>query len=221
VAIPVEYWGSDILARNMPRALDGDGVRKTYYRVLASQDNTSIALNGQSLGIFDRGFALEIARSHEQTANHFSADNPIFVVQYMNSICDEFPGHASCSEETAEVEFAYFGDPSMTNLPAVGQFHDEYTFYRVVGGPQSGAQWLNIIAATEDAQNELVLVDGVPVDNASFSAFSTKPEYSHASVLITDTGLHTTHSVQGHSATIVFLGWHMAFSSPAGMVFSK
>jgi hypothetical protein len=221
VAVPVEYWKNDVLAKNLPRAVEGDGVRKTYYRILASQDNTSIALNGQSLGTFDRGFAREIVRSGQQAANHFSADKPIFVVQYMNSICDEFPGHPSCSDQGAGVELAYFGDPSMTNLPAVGQFHNDYAFYRVVGGPQSGTQWLNIIAATEDAQNGLVLLDGVPIDQSSFTAFSTKPEYSHASVVVTDTGLHTTRSVQGHSAIIVFQGWHMAFSSPAGMVFRE
>ena len=221
VAVPVKYWKSEILARNLPRAQEGDGARKTYYRILSSQDNTDIALNGQSLGNFNKGFALELSRTSSQTANHFSADKPIFVVQFMNSTCDEFPEHGSCSDAGAPVELAYFGDPSMTNLAALGQFHDAYTFYRVSGGPQSGSQWLNIIATTEDVQNDLVLLDGVPVDQSSFTAFSTKPEYSHTSVPISDTGLHSTHSAQGHSVTIIYLGWHMAFSSPAGMTFSE
>ena len=221
VAVPVKYWKSEILARNLPRALKGDVSRKTYYRILASEDNTHIALNAQSLGNFDKGFALELSRTSSQTANHFCADKPIFVVQFMNSTCDEFPEHASCSDVGAPVELAYFGDPSMTNLAALGQFHDAYTFYRVSGGPQSGTQWLNIIATTEDVQNDQVLLDGVPVEKSSFTTFSTKPEYSHTSVPVPDTGLHSTHSAQGHSVTVIYLGWHMAFSSPAGMTFSE
>jgi len=219
VAIPVQYWKTEILARNLPRALEGAGARKTYYRILASQDNTNISLNGQSLGSYDTGFALELSRSGSQVANHFSADKPIFVVQYMNSICDEFPGHASCSDIGDSVEPAYYGDPSMTNLVPIDQFHDSYAFYRVSGGVQPGYQWLNIIAATEDVQNDAVQLDGVPIDKSSFTAFSTKPEYSHASVPISETGLHSTNSVQGHSVTIIYLGWHMAFSSPAGFRF--
>jgi hypothetical protein len=221
VAVPVKYWKTEILARNLPRAEEGDGARKTYYRILASQNHTNIALNGQSLGSFNRGFALELTRSREQLANHFLADKPIFVVQYMNSICDEFPEHASCSDQGASVELAYFGDPTMTNLPTIEQYHTAYSFYRVVGGPQTGSQWLNIIALTEDVLNNQVLLDGAPIEPSSFTPFSTKPEFSHASLVIPDIGLHSTYAPQGHSATIVHLGWHMAFSSPAGMAFKE
>jgi hypothetical protein len=77
----------------------------------------------------------------------------------MNSIGDEFPGRASCGDQGASVELAYFGDLSMTNLPAVGQFHIDCSLYRVVGGPLSGAQWPGIFAATEDVQNDLVELD--------------------------------------------------------------
>jgi hypothetical protein len=131
---------TDILAINLPHALEGDSARKTCYRLLVLQDNTSIALNGQALGTSKRGFEREIARSSERAVNHFAVDSPIFVVQYMNSICDEFPGHASCGDQGAEVELSYFGALSMTNLPAVGQFHSACSLYHGVGGPQSGAR---------------------------------------------------------------------------------
>lgn len=221
MAIPVHYWKTEILARNLPRALEGDGARKTYYQILASQDNTEIFLNGQSLGTYNAGFALELSRTGSQVANHFSANKPIFIVQYMNSICDEFSGHESCSDIGATVEPSAFGDPSMTNLVPIGQFHHVYSFYRVSGGAQPGYQWLNIIAATDDVQNGSVLLDGVPIDKSYFTAFSTKPEYSHASIPIIQSGLHSSHSAQGHSITIIYLGWHMAFTSPAGIQFGE
>jgi hypothetical protein len=47
----------------------------------------------------------------------------------------------------------------MTNLSAVGQFHDEHSFFREMGGPQSGDQLQNIIAATDDIQSDLVLLE--------------------------------------------------------------
>jgi hypothetical protein len=152
-------------------------------------------------------------------ANHFSADKPIFVVQYMNSICDEFPDHPSCSDPGQTVETAYLGDPSMTNLVPVGQYHDTYAFYRVTGGGRPAAQWLNIIAATDDVEDGSVLLDGESIEKSNFTAFPTKPEYSHASVPISETGLHTTQSEKGHAVTIIYLGWHMAFTSPAGIKF--
>jgi hypothetical protein len=77
----------------------------------------------------------------------------------MNSIGDEVPGHAPCGDQCDEVEHAYLGALSMNNLPAAGQFHNDYSFYCGVGGPRSQAQWLNIFAATEDVQNDPVLLD--------------------------------------------------------------
>jgi len=215
MAVPVSRWGTDFLARNLPRAIDGDGARRTFYRILGSQDGTQVFLDGAIIGTVGAGGFLEVERDASQLVNHFSATSPIFVVQYMNSTCDEFPNAASCLDVTAPVQESEFGDPSMANLVPVGQFPHIYTF-TCPGG--RGRSWVTVIARTADVQSGRVLLDGRAMESLSFSEFPTMPKFSHASVPV-DSGLHTSRSANGHVITAVWLGWHTAITNPLGVQF--
>jgi hypothetical protein len=216
MAVPTSNWGTEILTRNMPRAVKGDGARTSYYRILALEDYTEVELNGDPIGLLHAGEFLEVERNASQLVNRFFANESFFVVKYMNSICDEFPDAESCPDNlNAFVEEREYGDASMTNLIPLGQFPTNYTFTT-----PGGTVWVNIIAQTDDVQCGRVFFDEVPLDSAIFSAFPNT-SYSHASLPVSGSGLHTSRSAQGHAITEIWFGWHSAMTTPLGIKFEK
>jgi hypothetical protein len=215
MAIPAVYWGSDYFARNLPRT-DG-GTRRTFYRMLASQDGTVISVNGSPVGgSYDVGEVMEISLEAAESPVHLSANKPIAVAQYMNGICNEFPEAESCIDKWDGVQIEEYGDASMTNLTAYDQYPVNYTFE--VPGSNS---WINVIASFDDVQCQRVLLDGLPLDPTDFSRFpAPNNDYAHASIPV-ELGLHTSRSAQGHALTAVYLGWHSAMTHPLGIRFPE
>ena len=76
VAQPVQSWGNEILVANLPNRPDG-----SIYRILASQDDTTVTQDGSTLSTINRGQFIE---TPSLAGNHiFAANKPIFVVQFM------------------------------------------------------------------------------------------------------------------------------------------
>jgi cysteine-rich repeat protein len=208
-AVPTSEWGVQILARNMPNQNLTSGLRSTLYRIAASQNGTTVNLNGALLGNLSRGGVLEVTRSGGQFANYFSANNPILVAEYSNSICDEWPSSAACTGGFPQSR--EHGDASMVTLLPIAGYVKRSTF--------SGAERINVIALTTDAQNSRVLLDGVPISPGDFSSFPSLTSYSHAVVPVSTTGFHSIESPNGHSATAVLLLTFSTESWPAAMQF--
>ena len=109
-------------------------------------------------------------------AHVFSGDKPIFVVQYMTGVT----GSGST-----------VGDPAMGNMTPSEQYLSAYTF-STVGGSQFVDHYLSIIAEDDDVTNGTILLDGVTVPAAEFTAIaSTGLSYA---LLELDEGTHTTQS---------------------------
>ena len=208
-ALPVAEWGLEVLARNTPNQNTGDGARSTRYRIMGSENSTTVSLNGSPIGAVNRGTVLEITRSGGQVANHFSATKPILVTQHSNSLCDEWPFSAAC---TGGFPSGFEqGDASMVTLVSIDNYVKRSTF--------RGAERINLIAKTSDAQNSLVLFDGFPISPTDFTTFASLPSYSHALLSVSTVGFHSIESPNGHSATAVLL---LAFSTeswPTAMQF--
>ncbi len=192
VAQPVQSWGLTASATNLPNRPSG-----TIYRIVASEDNTSVEINGIFQGAINRG---EFIETPLLTGNlSFSGDNPIFVTQYM-------PGQSSPG--------ATLGDPAMGNMIPSEQYLTDYTF-STVGDSQFVQNFATIIAANTDVGS--LLLDGVPVPAGDFTPFDDIP-FSSAVIELTQ-GTHTTSSLNPHGITVEGYNGFDSYIFPGGALF--
>lgn len=171
VAPPVQTWGLDVLAANLPNRPSG-----SIYRVLAATDGTTVSLDGAVQGLINRGQFLEFG---PLAGDHLiSASAPVLVVQYMTG--QSSPG-------------AVLGDPAMGNLSPAAQYLTAYTF-STVGGGQFAENYVTIIAADGDVAT--LQLDGAPLAPGSFTPIGATG-YSAARVLLAE-GTHATASATPH-----------------------
>ena len=192
VAHPLQTWGTQLLAADLPNRPGG-----SIYRVIASQNNTEIFTNGVSRGVLNRGASLEIGPLSGNI--EFYAEKPIFVTQFMTG--QTSPG-------------ATLGDPAMGSLVPTEQYLSEYTF-STVGGEQFVQNYLTIIA--EDADVDTILLDGVPIGGGNFSLVAASG-FSVAVVPLSD-GTHTTSSTGIHGITVEGYNAYDSYIYPGGALF--
>jgi hypothetical protein len=175
VAQPVASWGNSTLAANLPNRPSG-----SLYRVLASQDNTTVERNGTVIGTINRGDFIDTGViAGEQ---NFAADKPIYAVQYMTG--SSFPG-------------AILGDPAIGNLIPPDQYRCDYTF-STVGGSQFVQNFVTVVAHNADLG--AVLLDGVVIPAASFLPIAGS-DFSAATPALSD-GVHSTSSPGPHGIKV-------------------
>lgn len=175
VAQPVQSWGKEVIAANLPDRPNG-----TVYRIVASENNTDVNQDGALIGTINRGEFIEVGPI---PGNHvFSSANPIYVAQYMT-------GNTSPGATT--------GDPAMGNVIPNAQFLPNYTF-STVGGGQFAQNFVTITANNADLNT--ITLDGVTIGAASFSAVAGT-NFSVASLSIA-TGVHSTSANSGHGITV-------------------
>jgi IgGFc binding protein len=192
VAHPVQSWGKTAAVVNLPNRPAG-----TVYRVLASENNTTVSQDGVTISNLARGQFTEVG---PLAGNHFfSADKPIFVTQYMT-------GNRSPS--------AISGDPAMGNMIPPPQFQKQYTF-STVGGNQFAQHFLTVIAENSDVGS--ITLDGVPIPPASFSAIPSST-LSGATLLLAE-GSHQTASSSPHGVTVEGYNNFDSYLYPAGAAF--
>ena len=188
-AHPVRSWSTSALVTNLPNRAGG-----SIYRVVASEDDTRVTLDGAFQGTLQRGRFLERG---PLPGNHvFAADRPIFVTQFMTGLTS--PGAVS-------------GDPAQANMIPPEQYLDEYTF-STVGGSQFNSHFLTLTAP--DTSLGSVLLDGEPVDPEAFSPVADSG-FSSA-VLPLAEGTHTTSGPEPHGITVEGLNAFDSYIYPGG-----
>lgn len=192
VAQPVQTWGVEIGVANLPQREGG-----SIYRVIASQDNTEVTLDGTTLANLNAGDFFETAIIN---GNHvFCGDNPIFVTQYMTG---------------QNAAYADRGDPSMGNMIPFAQYLSEYTF-STVGGEQFEVHYVTIIARNDDIG--YIKLDENVVPSSEFSAI-LGTDYSAAIVSIEE-GTHSTTSSNPHGITVEGYNEYDSYLYPGGALF--
>jgi hypothetical protein len=191
-AQPTATWGNSVIAVNLAQRTGG-----TIYRVVTSEDNNDITLDGVSQGIINRGQYLEIGPI--DSAHVIAGTKPIFATQFMTG---------STSPGATE------GDPAMSNLIPNDQFLSGYTF-STVGGGQFDVHYLTIVAKDSDVGS--LIIDGVAVPPGSFTAVSGTG-YSYA-VLRVDEGTHNTSSANGHGLYLAGYNQDDSYLYPGGARF--
>lgn len=192
VAQPTQSWGKRVLMRNLPDRPSG-----TIYRIVASQNGTTVTRNGAPIGTINRGQFLEVGPTATDVV--FESTNPIFVSQFMT-------GQASPGATT--------GDPAMGNGIPTDQFLRSYTF-SAVGGGQFVLNFVTIVAASGDVGS--LTLDGVAVPIASFTPIGATG-FSAAIVPITS-GTHSTSSTSPHGITVEGYNGYDSYLYPGGALF--
>jgi len=192
IAQPVQSWGHEALAVNVPDRPSG-----SIYRIVAAEDNTAVNQDGAPLTTLNRAQYIEVG---PVAGNHlFNADKPIFVTQYMT-------GQSSPGATT--------GDPAMANMIPSAQYRPNYTF-ATAGAGQFAFHYLTVIAKNSDVG--LLTLDGVAIPADQYSAIPGS-DYSGALVSLPE-GTHTTSSVNPHGITVEGLNGYDSYMFPGGGLF--
>jgi len=157
--LPINTWENEFITVPFATRKKGD-----TFRILASQDNTNIEVNGSTVTNLNAG---EYYETILKGSNHIKANNPILVAQYSNS--SSYDGVTS--------------DPFMTLVPAINQFDTEH----IINTPSGFTDYVNIVVATTGIND--VELDGLDIDASEFSVV-TGTIYSSAQIQISG-GKHT------------------------------
>lgn len=193
VAQPVQSWGLSAFGVNLPSRANG-----SIYRIVASEDGTTVMQDGLVLGVINRG---EFIETPQLTGSHeFEGSAPIYVVQFMT-------GQQSLGSGN-------LGDPAMGNMIPSAQYVDNYTF-ATVGDGQFVAHFLTVVAVNADVG--AVLLDGVAIPAGEFSPIGASG-FSSALVSL-DEGTHTTTSPDPHGITVEGLNAFDSYIYPGAALF--
>lgn len=186
---PTYAWGRKIFTVPSKGFANGD-----TWRILASQDFTSVYINGIAIRSLDKGKFFDITLTSNSI---IEANKPILACQYANG--SEYPGPpgAPFSIIATPVE-QYLTDYI---IPTVGSYTSHY---------------VNVMAPVAAVGN--VTVDGQPVPASSFSLIGNSG-YAGAQVQV-DSGVHHLHGNLPFGATAYGLGAKTAYGYPAGQLYS-
>jgi hypothetical protein len=124
------------------------GADNDLIRVIASEDNTEVFINGVSQGTINAGEFLEVDKVGN---SRITSDKPVMVGQFMRG-----------QSGTRSV-----GDPAFALIPSVDQLLDSYAFTTPVGGDSFPDNLLNIAIAEADAAS--LTLNGAAVDTSGFT----------------------------------------------------
>ena len=186
VATPVQSYGIEFLAANLPSRPDG-----TVYRILAASAATDVTLDGVPItgSPIDAGEFLEVG---PLTGNHvFASSAPVLVTHYVTGSSSPGTGGA--------------GDPSMCNLIPTERFLTDTRFSTFLGGAWASSaltqHYLLVFAA--DADTATITLNAVPIGSGSFTSI---PGTGHSvATLNVPAGTYRTESTSGHGVLVLGL----------------
>jgi len=153
---PEGAWGQRFVTMPLATRLSGD-----TFRVLASQDGTSVNLNGTVIATLNRG---EFWEGIVTVPSYFESDRPVLVAQYSN--CSTYDGVTT-------------SDPFMLYIPPYEQFMGQYT----VAVPLTGFSINYINVTAPSAAVGSIILDGSVLSAGLFAPIGSTG-YSGAQVPI-------------------------------------
>lgn len=190
-SLPVSFWGKTYYAVPFTPAT------RYALRFLAHQNSTTYTVNGGAPVTLNAGQFATV--NNITTPSCIQSNNPLSVIQYMEG--------RTC---------AGAGDPAMLYLNAEEQKIDRVTFSTVASTVITQHK-VNVIMKTVHI-NQLKR-NGVAVPASSFIAFPSCPNYSYASITLTQ-GSHTLEADSGFTAYVYGTGQDESYAYSAGS-FSK
>lgn len=191
---PISTWGKNFGFMPM-----GDYPNGTAYRVLASEDNTSVFFNGVLVATLMAGEIYPSAFTNTPVvltqATSITADKPICVTQY--------PPRQNCGG-------GGFGDPDMVILNPIEQNISDITIFSSAQQAIT-RQWINVLIKTVAAPS--FRINGAP-PTAAWQPFGIAlPGYSYLQQLLTGPGSYRLSADSGFNA--IAYGFSANFESYA------
>ncbi|MDA1275612.1 MAG: HYR domain-containing protein [Verrucomicrobia bacterium] len=196
--LPTATWGTNFVSMPLATRLNGD-----TYRIVASQANTTVRLNGNVFATLDHG------KVHEQIVTgsaHITSDKPVLVAQYANS-----------SDSDAVPD----SDPFMVLVPAAPLFRQDYLVFSMTNG--FTASFINLVVP--DSLIGQIALDGATIPTGVFSTIPTggPPSGFSGAQLPVAPGPHAlTQGLvnrQNFGATVYGFAEYDSYGYPAGMRF--
>ncbi len=203
---PIQSWGKKYLVSPFRQSLQG-----YVYRVIGSENNTSVVINGANTFNVNKGAFLEFNVSNATTIC-IDADKPIAVAQFIKGRdCNGVPSQPN----TNTGALLSVGDPAMLMLNPVEQTINKISFTTIASSnmvaPNPALYYVNVI--TKTANTSKVKRNGSFIGSSQFSVFSSCQEYSYASVEITA----GTHILESDSS---FIAYSYGYGSAEGYAYS-
>jgi hypothetical protein len=187
-------WGRDFLSMPLATRSNGD-----TFRVLASENDTIVQVNGSTVATLDRG------QLHEQIIEgpaRITADKPVLVMQYSNGQSFDNDGNTN-------------GDPFQMLIPPAEQYLPNYT----VSTPAEGfdPNFVNVIAPNSAVGS--VRIDGAAIPAGDFTPIGSSG-FSGAQVEV-GLGSHTVTSPQPIGVHSYGFGDFDSYGYPGGLSLSE
>jgi hypothetical protein len=199
---PANMWGVNFFTVPLATRKNGD-----TFRFLASQNNTTVSVNGTAVATLNQGQYFEQVIT---VPSQITANNCIYVMQYSNGI--DWDGGTTQ------------GDPSMISIPSVGEYASSYLAAAPVSTgfqPHGFTQNFENITVPTSAAGSVTL-DGTALPAALFSPIGASG-FSGASVSVTA----ATHSLSAPAPFgLIFYGFETnypeddedAYGYPGGLL---
>jgi IgGFc binding protein len=196
--LPVEQWGTNVVALSFAGRLNGDA-----YRVLAYTNTTVTITNSLGISIVTNLTAGTFCETNLDGQVWFQANKPIQVAQFANG--SSFSGEP--------------GDPCEILLPPTGHWLNSYTVYVAADDPNLtmgdfDENYLNLIVSQSGISS--TLTNGIPVPATNFVAVGSSGYYG-AQIPVTN-GVYTVNSSQPVEVQVYGWGIYDAYGYFGGTV---
>ena len=199
---PVPTWGKSFI---MAASINTSNTQRDMYRVMASEANTTVTINGvqQTLALAGDYYQANISALNENQV--ITSDKPVLVMQFVQA--------GSYSDGTTTVS----GDPAMVIVTPVVQYLNDL----VITTPATGfvVNTVSLVVPTSDVG--VATLDGVAIPAGDYSATLTVGSSTFKVVRKTiSLGTHTISSTNGIGVFVY--GFNnfdsYAYSAAAGLV---
>ncbi len=187
---PTSTWGTSFYTVPLKTRDNGD-----TFRILASEDNTTVRLNGGVIATLQSG------QSHQriiEPASQIVADKPVLVAQFSNG---------------RDYDAVANSDPFMTLVPPVDQYLSEYTF-ATYSAPDT--YYANLVVPTSAVGQ--VSLDGTAIAASAFGQIMTSA-YSSAQVTL-QPGAYRLESPEPVGITVYGYGATRGYGTVGGAGFA-
>ncbi|MEZ4798795.1 MAG: hypothetical protein R2809_03260 [Flavobacteriales bacterium] len=194
--LPVSSWGTEYFVTPFVYNLNpiyGVAQPNYTYRILASEDNTTVSIDGTASYTLNAGQFAEL--QYVVGAHCVTANKPIAVTQFMEGI--------TCGGN---------GDPSMVILDDADKKINQITFSTVESTILTN-HYVNIVVATEDVGT--VTLDGNPIAATSFQSFPNCTTHMWVGFAIAE-GSHTLESPNGVNGYVYGTGDSESYAYSVG-----